>query len=487
MHLPKFKRPGWTDIRGSFRSRAFHAGGYSLAAAAVVIAIAIAVNLVAGALPAAWTKLDLTDSGLYSLSAQTQQMVSALEDEVTIYWLAQEGYEDSALEQLLERYSSLSGQLKVVHKDPVVYPNFAQQYTSEAISNNSLIVTCGERSRYISYYDIYVTDYSSYYTTGSYSTQFAGESEVTSAINYVTSDELPVVYTLTGHGESALPTDLSAGAEGENLALEELSLLTTEAVPEDADALLIYAPQKDLSDDEKERVLTYLQGGGKLLLVTDYTQEELPNLMEIMAYYGLSSVDGIVLEGDDARYLWGANYYILPDLSSHAITDPILQDGYYVLAPVAQGISVADELREGLTVTALLTTSDAAYSKTAGYDMTTYDREEGDLDGPFTLAAAATETLEEGESGLVWFTTSRMFDTSDRWVAASANLDLFLNALSWLCQQENTLSIRAKNLSTSYLTVPASDASTLSLLLVAVLPLAVLGCGIAVTIRRRRR
>ena len=39
-------------------------------------------------------------------------------------------------------------------------------------------------------------------------------------------------------------------------------------------------------------------------------------------------------------------------------------------------------------MTSLLTTSDAAFSKLAGYDMTTYEKEEGDIDGPFSLGVS---------------------------------------------------------------------------------------------------
>ena len=487
MALPKWKKPEKGAVRASFRTRAFHAGGYSLAAAAVVIAIAVVVNLVAGALPASWTRIDLTDTGLYSLSSQTQQIVSGLEDEVTVYWIVQDGYEDAALEQLLARYEGLSDRLTVEARDPLVYPSFAQQYTSETLYNNSLIVVCGDRSRYISYYDIYVTDYSSYYTTGTTSTEFAGEGELTAAINYVTSDDLPRVYTLTGHGESGLPAELEGAVEDDNLELAELSLLTQEGVPEDADALLIYSPQSDLSSGEAEMILTYLQGGGKLLLVTDYTDADMPNLMGLMEEYGASLADGIVIEGDSSHYLQGYSYYLLPDVSTHAITSPISEGGYYVLMPIAQGIQVADELRDGLTVNQLLTTSDQAYAKPDGYSITTYDKEEGDIDGPFALGVAISEEVEDGETGIVWLTTSQMFSSSDPWTAASANTDLFLNALGWMCEQEDAVSIRAKSLSTEYLTVPASSASTWSLILVAVVPLAFLACGAYVTVTRRKR
>lgn len=477
----------WSGARNSFRSRAFRAGGYSLAAAAIVIAIAVALNLMVGALPASWTKVDLTDTGLYSLSSQTEQLVAELEEDVTVYWIVQDGSQDSTMEQLLERYKSLSKHLKVEEKDPVVYPSFAQQYTDSTLYNNSLIVVCGDRSRYISYYDIYVTDYSSYYTTGTTSTQFAGESELTSAIDYVTNEDLPTVYTLTGHGESELPSELSEGAEDENLLLEELSLVNGEAVPEDADAIILYSPQRDISSDEKDALLTYLQGGGKLLLVTDYTDTDMPNLAELMEYYGTALMDGLVLEGDSDHHMRGYNYYLLPDINSHDITQPLVDGGYYILMPLAQGITVSDELRDGLTVTELLTTSDSAYAKADGYNITTFEKEDGDVDGPFALGVAITEEVEGGQTGIVWLTTSYMFDSDNNMRVAGANNDLFLNALDWMCQRESAISIRAKDLSTEYLTVSSSSASTWSLILVAVVPLAFLAGGAVVTIRRRRR
>ena len=483
----KWKKPDGASLKRSFRTRTFRAGGYSLAAAAVVIAIAVAINLVVGALPADWTKLDLTSSGLYSLSSQTQQMISGLEDEVTVYWIVQSGTEDDTIGELLDRYEDLSKNLKVEEKDPVVYPNFAQQYTSETLYNNSLIVECGDRSRYISYYDIYVTDYESYYTTGTASTQFDGESQLTSAVDYVTNEDLPVVYTLTGHGESELPSSLSSGAEEENLLLEDLSLLTQEAVPEDADALILYAPQSDISEDEKDMLLTYLQGGGKLMLVTNYSETELPNLAAVMEYYGTSLEAGIVLEGDSSHHMRGSNYYLLPNIGSHDITAPLSDGGYYVLMPVAQGIKIADDLRDGLSVTSLLTTTASSYAKPDGYDMTTYDKEEGDVDGPFSLGVAISEEVEDGTTGIVWLTSSYMFDESTDLMVSGANTDLFLNALDWMCQRESAISIRAKDLSTEYLTVPSADASTWSLILVVTLPAAFLIAGAYVTVVRRKR
>ena len=476
------------NLKTWLKSRNFRAGGYSTAAIVIVIAIAVAVNLFAGALPSAYTHLDTTAGGLFTLSAQTQQLVSALDTDVTIYWMVQSGSEDDTLKELLDRYAGLSDYLTIEKKDPVVYPNFASQYTSSALYNNSLIVVSGDRSQYISYTDIYVTDYMSYYTTGSASTEFAGESTLTSAIDYVTSDNLPKAYVLTGHGESDLPDSLQEDAESEHYTFTSLSLLTEETVPDDADLVIIYAPQSDISENERDTLLAYLTDGGKMLMVLDYTETDQPNLTAVMAQYGMTLADGIVLEGDATHHMRGSNYYLLPDIVSHDITDPIKDGGYYILMPVARGMTLDTSLRIGLTVSALLETSSDAYAKLDGYAMTTYDKEDGDLDGPFVLGASASESTESGEeTQLVVFTSARMFEQATSSLAAGANDDLFINALDWMCERASAISIRAKSLDTEYLTVSTASASLLSAIFIAVLPLSFIIVGAVITIKRRKR
>ena len=473
----------WAD---SLRGRAFKAGGYSLAAAALVVAIAVAANLAVGALPSSMTDIDMTDTGIYSISGQTQQVVSALEEDVDVYWIVQDGEQDVAIEQMLSLYEDLSKRLSVVQIDPVVYPNFALEYTDEAIYNNSLIVVCGERSRYISYNDIYTADYENYYTTGQIDYGFAGEGELTSAISYVTSEDLPTVYALTGHGEDELPSSLQDGIQRDNILLEELSLLSLDSVPSDAGALIIYSPQSDISKEEADMILEYLQNGGRLLLITDYLEQEMENLMDVTEYYGATLTDGIVIESDPSMHLQGLEYYLLPTINYHQVTEPLYSGGYYVMTPIAQGISISQELREGLSVTELLTTSDDAYSKVGGYDITTYDKEEGDIDGPFSMGVAISEESEDGETRLVWLTSSMMFDDTVDQVVSGANSDLFLNSLSWMCGQEDTISIRPKSLGSEYLTVTSASASLWSFVLIGLVPMCFLGIGAYTTIRRRK-
>ena len=182
---------------------AFRGGSYSLIISAVVLALLVVANVFASALPSAMTKYDISSTKLYSVTSNTKVVVNALEQDVTIYWIVQSGKEDDIIENLLSKYETLSGHIKVVKKNPDVFPTFTEQYTNETVQNNSLIVECGDRSRFIGYDDIYIQEADVY--SYSYNTSFDGEGAITSAIDYVVSEELPQLYMLEGHGEAELP------------------------------------------------------------------------------------------------------------------------------------------------------------------------------------------------------------------------------------------------------------------------------------------
>lgn len=485
--LPHLQKPTREAVKAALGTKSFRVGGYSVAAAALVVAAAVAANVLVNALPTSVTQWDLTAASLYTLSQQTKELLDGLEEEVTVYWVVQSGKEDDTLSTLLDRYAAASDKLTVTKKDPDVSPGFVEEYVTGNIYNNSLIVVSGTRDTYVSYEDIYTYDYSDDYT--SYNTNFAGESCLTSAIDYVTRESLPKLYRLTGHGETALTASFQSAVEQQNVALEDLSLLTSQTVPEDADALLLSGPQKDISEAEKDAILTYLQGGGDLIVLTDPAQDgvERPNLEALLSEYGMDSVDGIVVEGNASYYALGSPVYLLPSLDSHTITAPLREGGYSVLLSLAQGITIREDLRDTLTVSPLLSTSDDAYAKADGYGMTTYSQEEGDTPGPFTLAAAATETAEDGtESHVVWIGSTALLDDTYNQKVAGANQDFFLNCVSWTCQGEEGPTIHAKSMTTEYLTMSAFTASLLTLVVVAVLPGGCLAWGLSIWIKRRR-
>ncbi len=456
---------------------AFRGGSYSLMISAVVLSILIVVNIFVSALPATLTKYDISSSRLYSITSNTKVVVNALEQDVTIYWVVQSGEEDEVIDNLLSKYESLSEHIEVVKKNPDVFPTFAGQYTDETVQNNSLIVECGERSRYIAYDDIYVREADIYSYT--YNTSFDGEGAITSAIDYVVSEELPQLYMLEGHGEAELPSAFSGQIEKDNMEVNSLSLLTVDAIPEDAACVLIYAPASDISEAERDMLADYAAQGGKLLVMAGPTEDGvLKNLYSLLSDYGVEAHPGIVIEGDREHYV-SAPYALLPDMNSHAVTDPLIEDKYYPIMPVALGLTVP----ESETVTALLTTSDGSFSKAAGFGLDTFEREEGDTDGPF---ATAVSIETSGGGRIVWFASSDFLDDMYNAYSSGANVDLAMNALSSLVGEREAMAIRSKSLNYNYLTISGSAASLLKIVMIGVFPLAYLGVGIYVVMRRRR-
>lgn len=464
--------PARTALRG---------GAYSIAISAVVLALVVVLNVFVGALPTTLTKYDISAAKLYSITSNTKVVVNALQQDVTIYWIVQAGEEDEIIENLLGKYESLSDHIEVVKRNPDVYPTFAQQYTDEDVPNNSLVVESGERSRYISYNDIYLSEADMYSYT--YTTSFDGEGAITSAIDYVVTEDLPQLYVLEGHGEAELPATFADQLEKENYEQNTFSLLTEDAVPEEADCVLIYAPESDISEEEKTMLADYVAGGGKLLVSAGPTEDgTLTNLYSLLADYGVSTVDGIVVDNDREHYAFGAPYVLLPDLAESDITNSLIEENYYALMPIAQGLTVGET--SDATATALMTTSDSAFSKAAGYSLSTYEKEDGDTDGPFSVAVSIEAA---GGGQIVWFSSSVFLEDMYNAYSSGANVDLAMNALSSLVGEREAIAIRSKSLNYNYLTISDSTSSVLKTLLIGVFPIAYLAVGIVVVMQKRRK
>ncbi len=461
---------------------AFRGGSYSLMITGVVLAILVVVNIFASVLPKTLTQYDISSTKLYSITSNTKVVVNALEKDVTIYWVVQADQEDAVIENLLNKYDSLSEHIDVVKKNPDVFPAFAEQYTDEAVQNNSLIVECGERSRFISYSDIYLMDVDNVYSY-SYTTSFDGEGAITSAIDYVVSEDLPRLYVLEGHGETELPATFSEQLEKENMEIVQLSLLTVDAIPEDADGIIIHSPSSDISTEEKDMLADYVAEGGKLLVMAGPAKDDqLENLYGLLSDYGVEAQDGIIVEADRMHYAFQRPYILLPDMSGHAITDSLMEANYFPIMPTSRGLVVNESSGNG-TVTELLTTSMDSFSKIAGYDLSTYEKEEGDIDGPFAVAVSV-ESSNEGK--IVWFASSDFLDDMYNAYSSGANVDMAMNALSSLIGEREAIAIRSKSLNYNYLTISESTGSFLKVMMIGVFPLFYLGIGIWVVLRRRR-
>jgi len=106
------------------------------------------------------------------------------------------------------------------------------------------------------------------------------------------------------------------------------------------------------------------------------------------------------------------------------------------------------------------------------------------VDGPF---ATAVSVACGSEGQMVWFASSDFLDDQYNAYSSGANLDLGMNALSFMIGEREAVAIRSKSLNYSYLTMNESTASFLKVMMIGVFQLAFLGYGVYVIVSRRRQ
>lgn len=223
--------------------------------------------------------------------------------------------------------------------------------------------------------------------------------------------------------------------------------------------------------------------------VNAQAEGELSNFNRILKAYGVSLVKGVVAEGDSGHFYQNP-FYLLPEVES---TDYTASAGSnYIFAPYARAVSYPESGDE-ILYTALLSTSDAAVAKADTANAKTYEYEDGDEKGPFTIAVAAVKSAQEDDEGtagrlLVYGSMEIFSENADQMVSGS-NSGIFADALKQMVNTDDMASIviPVKSYDNSSLMVSAFAGRLTGLCMVIVIPVILLAAGVVVWIRRRRR
>lgn len=471
--------------RYSVSVKSLQMGAYNTGMIGVAVVLMVVVNLVAGELPGSVKTVDVTSQKIYSLTDTTKDFLKDLQEDVTIYVLAGEDSRDVTLATTLERFQDASQHIAVEYVDPAVNPRFYMQYTDTAVSSHSLIVVSEKRNKIVDYSSVYETEYD-YTNYTSNTTGYDGEGQITSAIAYVTSDSMPRVYILEGHGEAALSSTFTDAVKKENMEYESINLMNYDAVPEDAQCLVIDAPTSDFSEDDLQKILTYMENGGNALVISTWTGQELPNFHKLLEAYGLSVTDGLVIEQDKNCYYQNQTF-LLPKVQRDDMTSSVY-GSYYIFVPYAQGIRVPEEEGDTLTYTTLLSTSDSAFARGNLENVDTYEMTDTDEAGPFALGVKAEkQENDETKSTLVLYSSAYLFEDSANQMVSGANLMLFSTTIGNLTENEVSVSVPVKSYEVSTLLVPQSRIVLLALVTTIILPVGLLIVGFVIWFRRRKR
>ncbi|MEW5957425.1 MAG: Gldg family protein [Chloroflexota bacterium] len=415
-------------------------------------------------------ELDLTETGRFTLSEQTVRVLKNLDAPVQVIGFFQTS--DPRLtvaRDYLERYSHHTNQLTYEFHDPNIEPALARSFQ---LSNYGLVFVSGDRH---------------------YQAAKVDEQTLTSGLIRVTNEQERTIYFITGHGEPDIDDGDKEGystirqtLEQERYGVKSLNLSTAGTVPADATVLVFAGATRPLSDIETQLMAAWLAGGGKWLLLVD-PQQPVP-LGQWLQTYGLTVEENYIVEDyDHALVVLGpeglAPHLIAPMVTNypyHEITRGL--DGYQTFFPFVRSIAINPSPVMTSTVLPLLATSPGSWAET---DLQASDFEyTADVDpvGPFYLAV----TAENPDNGARWVVIGDAgFVTNQNLSPQMANLDLFMNAVNWLAEEEELISIRPKKSENRMLLMNAMQVNMTFLINVIFIPLLVFAAGVGVWWKRR--
>jgi len=464
-----------------------------ISAAAIIIAVVI--NLLAAEIPGKYTRFDTSSLGFFTLSEETEDIIEAIEQDVTVFHIAETGAEDEAISSLLRRYTELNSHITIQNIDPVLQPTFTATYSATPLGADTLIFRSDLRYHIVTREEIYAAEYSIDLAAGTIDTvtAFAGENKITSAIVNVTTETLPVMYLITGHGSGALSEEFRGYLADDNITVKELSLLTAASVPEDASAIMLAAPSNDITEDEYKKLSEYISNGGKIYLITRYAApSDSPNLMKLVSLLGVEAIPGIVIDNSTSTSAAASGYpqFLWPTVQSGSIAS--LAGDATVFLPTVHPIKPVKNLPAEIKVETLLETSDIAFArvdlestKENGEAYTTSDTLDSDIAGPFAVGISATNSRTGAR--LVWIPTDMFINDDSNGLSAGGNAAYFLAAANDLCGNTVSVSVASKVMQIQALNISGTASIVWGVILCGVLPALVLGAGIAVWLKRRSR
>ncbi|MSR42998.1 MAG: hypothetical protein EXS29_02380 [Pedosphaera sp.] len=448
---------------------------------------------------AAWTA-----NADFTLSPLTRQVLQSLTNTVRVvvfYDRSESLY--TPVTALLKEYSLVNPRVEIEVVNYVVEPAKAElikaRYRLTPQARDLVIFDANGKTKVITQSDLSQYDLTSFVVGQGRDirrTGFHGERLFTGALATVADTSTPQAYFLTGHGEhdhGNSSHDIGYGKFAallldNGVRLAPLSLAGTNAFPADCRLLIAAGPQVPLDIAEQEKLEKYLQSGGRLLLLLNYTSRS--GLEPMLARWGVDVGDNTVIDERNSPPASGSvlvNQFdphpVVGSLSSARLPLQLVlprsigrRVGHQQNADAAKVTELAVTSEAGLAVRRARNGSQpSALRERQGMIPLLVAVEKGGIAG--VADAGATRMIVTGDS---YFLDNQMLE-------AAANREFAWHAANWLLDRPQFLGgIGPRPVREHTFTITAAKMRRLFWILVAIIPGACLTFGLLIWIRRQR-
>lgn len=466
---------------------------------ALVIACYIALNW--GIEQLKIEDLDFTTKKLYSLSEESKKRLEQLDGEITIQLINIRDYMSHYVDgnyviDYIQKYENASDKVKIEEINDLSTRVDLQTKYEITSSDILVVIKYGETEETIYESDLYTIDYTTYELIDK------TEEAITNAITKLTVEDKPNIYALTGGKTYYTPEQVLSvilyqlNDEANNV--QQLDILVTGSVPDDCDCLIMTTLKEDLSELERDKILEYINKGGKILMLSSQNiiNVETPNFDRILDQYGITMEYGVIFEQNSSKMLSNSPELILADVNASFMSDIDMGLTMFLVDAGKIEFAATEKLEElGVTYEAIATTSEKSFIRTK-LDLTSSSRTNEDSEeGSSIVGAYVNKKIDDNKTSELIIYSNEIMATNLTIpvnmqyavypILERNNEDIILNSISHLTKREDTITIRKTYEAEGYTVTDQQDVIIKTIIFT--VPVMIIVIGIAVWIYRRRK